>query len=126
MMRLPLRVRVTLASAVSIAVILAALSFFVYARLQAELVRAADAGLRTRADAIASSMGRAESDGIDTPDIGASSFAQIMTPAGRLEMSRGFRGPVLSAAALRAIREPAVREPSPDTGGPGGAGVRAA
>jgi len=77
MMRLPLRVRVTLASAMSIAVILAALSFFVYARLQAELVRAADAGLRTRADAIASSMGRAESGGFDTPDIGGSSFAQI-------------------------------------------------
>src|SRR5258708_13676634 len=106
MMRLPLRVRVTLASAMSIAVILAALSFFVYARLQAELVRAADAGLRTRADAIASSMGRAEPGGFDTPDIGASSFAQILTPAGLLEMSRGFRGPALSAAALRAIREP--------------------
>jgi two-component system OmpR family sensor kinase len=106
MMHLPLRVRVTLSAGVSIAVILAALSFFVYARLQAGLVRSADAGLRTRADAIASSMGRAESAGFDTPDIGASSFAQIMTPAGRLEMSRGFRGPALSAAALRAIREP--------------------
>jgi two-component system, OmpR family, sensor kinase len=106
MMRLPLRVRVTLASAASIAVILAALSFFVYARLQAELVRAMDAGMRTRADAIASSMGRAEPGGFDTPDIGASGFAQILTPAGRLEMSRGFQGPALSAAALRAIREP--------------------
>ena len=42
MMRLPLRVRVTLASAVSIALILGALSFFVYASLQAELVRAED------------------------------------------------------------------------------------
>jgi hypothetical protein len=57
MMRLPLRVRVTLASAASIAVILGALSLFVYARLQAELLRAADAAMRTRADAIASSMG---------------------------------------------------------------------
>jgi hypothetical protein len=71
MMRLPLRVRVTLASAASIAVIPGALSFFLYARLQEELVRAVDAGLRTRADAIASSMGRAEPGGFDTPDIGS-------------------------------------------------------
>jgi two-component system OmpR family sensor kinase len=106
MMRLPLRVRVTLASAVSIAVILAALSFFLYARLQAELIRAADAGLRTRADAIAFSIGRAEADGFDTPDIGSAGFAQILSPAGRLEISRGFQGPALSAAALRTIREP--------------------
>jgi two-component system, OmpR family, sensor kinase len=106
MMRLPLRVRVTLASAASIAVILGALSFFLYARLQAELTRAADASMRTRADAIASSVGRAETGGFDTPDIGSAGFAQILSPTGRLEMSRGFRGPVLSAAALRAIREP--------------------
>jgi two-component system, OmpR family, sensor kinase len=118
MMRLPLRVRVTLASAMSIAVILAALSFFVYARLQAELVRAADAALRTRADAIASSMGRAESGGFDAPDIGATSFAQILTPGGRLEMSRGFRGPALSAAALRAIREPQFVNLRAAPGGP--------
>jgi signal transduction histidine kinase len=106
MMRLPLRVRVTLASAASIAVILGTLSFFLYARLQAELIRAADDGMRTRADAIASSMGRAETGGFDTPDIGSAGFAQILSPAGRLEISRGFRGPALSAAALQAIREP--------------------
>jgi hypothetical protein len=53
MTRLPLRFRVTVASAASIALILGALSFFVYARLQAELVRASDAGLRARAEAIA-------------------------------------------------------------------------
>jgi signal transduction histidine kinase len=106
MMRLPLRVRVTLASAASIAVILGTLSFFLYARLEADLVRAADSGMRTRADAIASSMGRAEPGGFDTPDIGSSGFAQILTPAGQLKMSRGFQGPALSAEALRAIGEP--------------------
>ena len=106
MMRLPLRVRVTLASAASIAAILGALSFFVYARLATELVRAADAGMRTRAEAIASRMGRAESGGFDTPDLGPGGFAQILAPGGRLVMSRGFQGPALSAAALRAISEP--------------------
>ncbi len=59
MRRVPLRVRVTLASAASIALILAALSFFVYARLQAELVRSADSALRTRAEVIAAGIGRA-------------------------------------------------------------------
>ena len=62
--------------------------------------------MRTRADAIASSMGRAEPGGFDTPDIGPSGFAQILTPGGGLEMSRGFRGPTLSATALQAIHRP--------------------
>jgi len=106
MTRLPLRVRVTLASAASIAVILGALSLFLYARLEADLVRAADTGMRTRADAIASSIGRAEPGGLDTPDMGFSGFAQVLKSDGQLEMSRGFQGPALSAVELRAIREP--------------------
>jgi two-component system, OmpR family, sensor kinase len=105
MMRLPLRVRVTLASAVSIAVILGALSFFVYTRLQAELVRATDAGLRARAEAVASVTGRHDSAGFDAPDSAAGGLTQILTPAGRLKMSSGPRAPILSAAALRTIRE---------------------
>jgi signal transduction histidine kinase len=101
--RVPLRVRVTLASAASIALILAALSFFVYARLQAELVRSADSALRTRAEVIASGIGRA---GFDTPDSWTGGLTQILTPAGHLEMSHGLSGPGLSPAALRGIREP--------------------
>jgi two-component system, OmpR family, sensor kinase len=106
MMRLPLRVRVTLAAAASIALILGALSFFVYARLQAELVRAADSGLRARAGAIASGIGRTGSSDIDVPDSGAGGLTQILTQAGQLEMSRGPRVPILSAAVLRTIRDP--------------------
>ena len=106
MMRLPLRVRVTLASAASIALILGALSSFVYARLQAELVRAADAGLRARAEAVASGLGSAGPGAFDSPDGGSGSLAQVLTPAGRPVMSRGFPRPALSAAALRAIRSP--------------------
>ena len=103
MRRVPLRVRVTLASAASIALILAALSFFVYARLQAELVRSADSALRTRAEVIASGIGRAA---FDTPDSWTGGLTQILTPAGHLEMSHGLSGPGLSRAALRGIREP--------------------
>src|SRR5262249_56080930 len=100
MTRLPLRVRVTLASAASIAVILGALSLFLYARLEADLVRAADTGMRTRADAIASSIGRAEPGGLDTPDMGFSGFAQVLKSDGQLEMSRGFQGPPPSPPPL--------------------------
>ncbi|HEY6278968.1 MAG TPA: ATP-binding protein [Streptosporangiaceae bacterium] len=115
MRRLPLRVRVTLASAASIALILGALSFFVYTRLQAELVRASDAGLRARAAAIVLAVGKHGTGGFDAPDIGVGGFTQILTPAGRLKMSSGPRAPSLSAAALRTIRQgqfvslPAVR-----------------
>src|SRR5215468_8383654 len=105
MMRLPLRVRVTLASAVSIAIILGALSFFVYTGLQAELVRASDAGLRARAEAIASVTGRRDSAGFDAPDSVAGGVTQILTPAGRPKMSSGPRAPILSPAALRTISQ---------------------
>ena len=103
MMRLPIRIRVTLASAVSIALILGALSFFVYTRLQAELVRATDAGLRARAEAVASVTGGHDSAGFDAPDNTAGGFTQVLTPAGRVKMSSGPWAPSLSAAALRTI-----------------------
>jgi two-component system, OmpR family, sensor kinase len=122
MRRVPLRVRVTLASAASIALILAALSFFVYARLQAELVRSADSALRTRAEVIASGIGRAGSTGFDTPDSWTGGLTQILTPAAQVRISRGLAGPTLSAAALRAIHEPQfVSIPA----APGRAAVRA-
>jgi two-component system OmpR family sensor kinase len=106
MMRLPLRVRVTLASAASTTLILGALSFFVYARLQAELVRASDAGLRARAEAVASGMGQHGSGGFDVPDGVTSGIIQVLTPAGQLKLSHGPWTPLLSAAALRTIRDP--------------------
>ncbi|MBO0813814.1 MAG: HAMP domain-containing protein, partial [Actinobacteria bacterium] len=105
MTSVPLRVRVAFASGAGAAVILAALSFFVYARLQAELVRAVDAGLRARAEAVASGIGRVGPDGLDVPDGGAGAFTQVFTPDGRLEMSRGLRAPGLRAA-VGAVREP--------------------
>jgi two-component system, OmpR family, sensor kinase len=106
MMRLPLRVRVTLASALSTALILGALSLFVYADLQAELLRAADAGLRASAGALASRIGQHGVSLADAPDAGSASVAQILTPQGHVKMSIGSRVPRLSAAALRAIRRP--------------------
>jgi signal transduction histidine kinase len=105
MMHLPLRVRVTLASAASIALILGALSFFVYTGLQAELVRASDAGLRARAEAIASVTGRQGSAGFDAPDSATGGFIQILTPAGKIQMTNGRWPASLSAATLRTIHQ---------------------
>jgi two-component system OmpR family sensor kinase len=106
MMRIPLRFRVTVASAASIALILGALSFFVYTRLQAELVRASDAGLWARAEAIASGMDQHNPSGFDAPDSRAGGFTQVLTPAGQLKASSGSLAPSLSAAELRMIRGP--------------------
>jgi two-component system, OmpR family, sensor kinase len=110
MRRIPLRLRVTLASAASTAIILAALSLFAYARLQAELVRALDLGLQARAEAIASGLGQHSIGVADAPDSGpgglAHDSAQILTPAGQVTTWGGWEAPRLSAAALRAIRGP--------------------
>ena len=110
MRRLPLRLRVTLASAASTAIILASLSLFVYARLQAELVRALDLGLQARAEAIASGIGQGGISVADAPDAGPASLAhvsaQILTPHGRVVTRGGWATPRLSAEALRTIRGP--------------------
>jgi signal transduction histidine kinase len=111
MRRLPLRLRVTLASAASTAIILAALSLFVYARLQAELVRGLDLGLQARAEAIASGLGQDSRVSVaDAPDTGPASLAhvhaQILTPRGQVTSQGGWTAPRLSAAALREIRRP--------------------
>jgi len=73
----------------------------VYARLQAELARSADSALRTRAEVIASGIGRGGPAGLDTPDSWTGGLTQILTPAGQVQVSRGLAGPTLSAAALR-------------------------
>jgi two-component system OmpR family sensor kinase len=117
-MGLPLRVRVTCASAASIALILAALSFFVYARLQAELAGAADTALRARAVAIASGIGGGGSIGFDAADTGAGGLTQILTPAGQVDISSRPWLAVLPVAALRAIHGPQFMSLPPAGGRP--------
>jgi len=114
-MRLPLRVRVTLASAASIALILGALSFFCVHPAQAQLLRTADAGLRARAEAIASVTGRLGEAGFDAPDAVAGEFtpgADACRAAGDGQQSRAAQ---LSAGLAAAIPRPVRRPP----GGPG-------
>ena len=51
-MSLPIRTRLTLVSALMIAIVLAAAGAFLYLRLRSDLVHAVDVGLRSRADTL--------------------------------------------------------------------------
>ena len=108
---LPLRLRVALAFALSVAVVLAGLAVFLYARLGTELQRSIDLALRSRAAAITSAIAaqgpipmNARSSVID-PD---EAFGQVLDLDGRiLDASEAVhRAPMLPAATLRGFAGP--------------------
>ena len=103
---LPLRVRLTLASVLALAVILAALGVFLFARLNAELISAVDLGLRSRADAIAAGLGQPGQTLADAPDTGEVTVAQILSPSASVVETSGPTVPLLTAAALGTINTP--------------------
>ncbi len=119
--RLPLRLRITAAATVSLAVILVTLSLFVYGRLHAELVRALDSGLQARAAAVAGALGQAsplKQVIADVPDARLASATQIMTPAGRVLAHAGPALPALPERFLRDLRASAFRQiPGQDKAG---------
>lgn len=80
--RLPIRLRLTLAFAAAMAVVLGATGFFLYARLGSTLDRTIDDGLRARADGVAalvrqSDSGLREGSGTTLAEQGES-FAQVL------------------------------------------------
>jgi two-component system, OmpR family, sensor kinase len=82
--RLPIRVRVTLAFAVVMAIVIGALALFIYLRLQNELNRTIDQGLRSRGGDVGALVARS---GGGFQDPGSEldreeSFAQVLTPDG--------------------------------------------
>ena len=84
MSRLPIRVRVTLAFAVVMAIVIGALALFIYLRLQNELNRTIDQGLRSRGGdvgALVARSGRGFRDGDGALDR-EESFAQVLSPDG--------------------------------------------
>jgi two-component system, OmpR family, sensor kinase len=91
-----LRTRLTLVTAALMALILGAVGVFVYVRLRADLTDAVDAGLRSRADAILTTLGEAsdlEGAGLAEPD---DAFAQFLTRDGTvLASSAGVAGDAL-------------------------------
>jgi signal transduction histidine kinase len=117
--RVPIRLRVTLAFTAAMAVVLVAVGFFLYNRLEARLDESINNGLRSRAGAVAALARGSER------NLGASheaslieadeSFAQVLTRAGRIvDTTPQLRDrPVLDRSQLaRAAAEPTFFERS--------------
>ena len=83
-MRLPIRARLTLVSAALMTAVLVGLAVFLYVRLEADLVAAVDAGLRSRASVLEERIG--EGGGVSGSGISEAdeAFAQLLTPDGQL------------------------------------------
>jgi two-component system OmpR family sensor kinase len=96
--RMPIKVWVTAAFAVSVACVVAGLGIFVYWRTGADLLATIDAGLRSRAEVLVASVQRGDLVGRIRPTLIESDevFAQITDPAGRVIRS----SPVLAGHRL--------------------------
>jgi heavy metal sensor kinase len=86
--RLPIRVRVTIAFAGVMAIVLAAVGVFVYLRLEVQLNHSIDQGLRSRATEV-SALARHEGGRLSSPTVSRlieqdESFAQIVAADGRI------------------------------------------
>jgi two-component system OmpR family sensor kinase len=110
--RLPLRLRLTLAFAVGMAVVLLALGVVLHARFEADLTRGIDMELRSRAQVIRAAIARQDpsvvlaSGNLIDPD---EAFAQVLSASGHIvDSSPGVAGaPMVSAGSLAdAAREP--------------------
>jgi signal transduction histidine kinase len=97
--RLPIRVRLTVAFAAGMAVVLAGIGVFVYVRMGATLLETTDAGLLSRAEVLVANV---RASGLQLPGIGASliasdeAFAQIADSSGRIVQS----SPIVAGSAL--------------------------
>src|SRR4051812_32737381 len=105
--RLPIRLRLTLAFALVMAVVLGATGAFVYLRMQSELDDSVEQGLRSRASDLVALVRQAD-DALN--EVGRSpvsergeNVAQILAPSGRLvDGTPGFRSrPLLAPQDLR-------------------------
>ncbi|MEO8291984.1 MAG: ATP-binding protein [Actinomycetota bacterium] len=111
-MRLPLRLRITLAFAVGMAAVLAFLGAFLYLRLGAELRGSIDAGLRSRAQVIEAGAGR----GSFADEPGAllaadEAFAQLLDASGAIrESSSAVGGAPLVPPSLLPASGPAFTD----------------
>jgi signal transduction histidine kinase len=111
-MRLPLKLRLTLVFGVGMAVVLVGLGTYGYFRVAADLLISVDAGLRSRAQVLANSIGRSDgpngalSEGkLIDPD---EAFAQVLDDSGRIvdASSAVPNVPLLTAAEVRSISRP--------------------
>ncbi len=104
----PLRTRVTAVFVAATALVLAALSIFVYVRTGSDLLDQVDAGLRSRADVLA---GQIRANGPGVPAISArliepdEAFVQVADPSGRILHSSSIVAghPLLDPGAIAAV-----------------------
>lgn len=109
MSRLPIRLRLTLASAVVMALVLAAAGFFISHRLAGSLDATLDQGLRARLADVAALVQQSDTglrDAGPSPVAGGGSFAQVLGPHGRIvDETQGLRSrPLLVPAQLARAR----------------------
>jgi two-component system, OmpR family, sensor kinase len=98
---LPIRVRLTAAFALAMVAVLAAAGLFVYVRLKDDLNESINAGLQTRASAVAAS-GQASAGVAGDEEEG---FAQVLGANGRvLDGAGGAAEPALTADELRRVQ----------------------
>jgi heavy metal sensor kinase len=111
-MRLPIRVRLTLAFAAVMAVLLAGAGAFLYARLGAELLHTTDSALRAQAAAVAAGIGQQGVAFGDQASTGVATFAQLVDGSGRIvESSARVAGvQVVSTAQLASAKGPTFLE----------------
>jgi two-component system OmpR family sensor kinase len=110
-MRLPIRLRLTLAFALGMALVISGLGAFLYVRLGSELLRAIDLGLRSRAEVLAAGIDQQNVNFGDEPGAlvsQADAFAQILDRSGRLVESTDAVSaePLLPGSLLRTITGP--------------------
>jgi heavy metal sensor kinase len=103
-MRVPIRARLTLVSAALMAAVLAGVGAFLYLRLRSDLLDTVDAGLRSRGEALLTTLERSDAglsggSGLIEPD---EAFAQVLGPDGEvIESSPGLGTlPLVPAAGL--------------------------
>ena len=118
MSRLPIRVRVTLVFCGVMAVVLAGTGLFLYLRLETQLNRDVDRQLHSRAEQLTALIHASDAAGLGESVRSVlarqrDSFAQIVTPSGRLFDPGAQRGrPVLAGAELEQARRGTILERS--------------
>lgn len=118
MKRLSIRLRITLAFAIVMAVLLTALGMFIYVRVRAQLDETINNGLISRAQDVGTLVGRSGGSlkgGANLP--GEDTFAQVLTPEGKVygaTASGLSHGSLLSGPELAQATQGPIRIERPD------------
>ena len=117
MNRLPIRLRLTFAFGVAMAVVLAVIGVFVYIRVGDALLATVDQTLRSQAAEVVSNVQRGETRLTDRDVTGGTTLAQLLAPDGRVRRSSPIAlAPLLKAPLPRdgTFRSVSLRTPEGD------------